>query len=145
MPFFPSAITNGRPLQAPPTDQSVATSTGAVDDWFDSSASASTSRQSTPRTFDDAIPLPNGSSTFRRNLFQTIRDSNNDGNINSNGLTSPRISESGIFARSPDTRPRRPSSSQSLTSPTSKTVAQAAPPRSRRPSSSAAAMFDASD
>ena len=126
----------------------------AVDDWFESASNASESRQLSPWTPDDATPLP---ITFRRNLFQPINDTVQrqspvrstivaDDETKMKRLTSPRISESGIFGRSPEPKIRRPSSSssRSITSPATKTtltspqltktITQPSPPRSIPPS-----------
>ncbi|CAF1266186.1 unnamed protein product [Adineta ricciae] len=141
-----SAASSARPYEPQQSSQSVHSSSAAVDDWFESSTSASISisQPNTPHAADEPSQLFLGSMTFRRNLFQPITDDN----TNMNRLTSPRISESGIFARSPEPRARRPSSSQSITSPatkkhqpdtvtspqTTRTLVQPSPSRSRPPS-----------
>ncbi|UJR21045.1 hypothetical protein I4U23_024145 [Adineta vaga] len=156
-----SAASTSRSYAPQQSNRSVESSSAAVDDWFESSTSTSASRQSTPRITDDPTLLSIGSTTFRRNLFQPIKDDNLDGvqhqlpvraslltndNTKMDRLTSPRISESGIFARSPEPKGRRPSSSRSITSPVTKkhqpettttvtspqltkTIAQPSPPR----------------
>jgi rubrerythrin len=132
--IFISAAPTARSYQPQPSSQSVETTTGAVDDWFESALNVSGLRQSTPRSPGDAISPPIGSSTFRRSLFQPINNNNNndivehrppirpliptddDGTKTKRTIT-PRISESGIFTRSPESKIRRPSSSRSTPSP----------------------------
>jgi len=98
------------------------TTTGAVDDWFESASYASS-----PRTSDNAIAPTMGSVTFRRSLFQPINDTVEHRPpirplipTEDVRLTTPRMSESGIFARSPDPKIHRPSSTRNTPSPTAK-------------------------
>lgn len=72
---------------------------------------------------DDVISPTIGSSTFRRNLFQAITDNNNDivehrppsrtndTTPKTKRLITPRMSETGIFSRSPESKIRRSPSS----------------------------------
>ena len=89
--------------QGQPSNQSIETSSGAADDWFES--------ESSPWAPDDAItPPPIGSSTFRRSLFQPINDDivehrppirplihTDDDVPKTKRSMTPRISESGFF------------------------------------------------
>ncbi|CAF1139987.1 unnamed protein product [Adineta steineri] len=117
------------------TARSSETASVAVDDWFETGSAASSSRQTSPWKPDESIPLPFGSSTFRRNLFQPINDNHTDTKghqspvqssvIDSDAAkirrpSSSRMSESGIFARSPEVKIRRPSASRSIPSPVTK-------------------------
>lgn len=105
--------------------QSVETIGSGIDDWFESSSNSSGPISSTP---NDLEPVSTGSTTFRRNLFQPIDDLIEhrppippvDQEIKTQRLTAPRLSESGMFARSPDTKIIRPPSARSSPSPTAK-------------------------
>jgi hypothetical protein len=129
------AAPTARSNQLPPSAQSAESAGGTVDDWFEAASEASGSRQLSPMPPDDATLPPTGSSTFRRNLFQPINNKNSEtvGNqspirpliptdvqTNSKRLISPRVSESGIFARSPEPKIRPPSSTRSNPSPVTK-------------------------
>jgi len=142
--------------QRQPSNQSVETSSGTVDDWFESEPSTSRPQQSSPWAPDDAItPPPTGSSTFRRSLFQPINDKNDDivehrppiqplirtddDQLKTKRSATPRMSESGFFTRSPEPKVRRPSSSPPVTKkhqtdtltvinqPSAKTLSQTTP------------------
>lgn len=101
-----------------PASQSVETTSNTIDDWFESSSSPS---PNVSLSADDLGRPPTGSSTFRRSLFQPINDPvehrppirsvmspNNDENKTQH-LTTSRLSESGMFARSPEPKLVRPS------------------------------------
>jgi hypothetical protein len=129
------AAPTARSFEPQPSSQSVETTGSAVDDWFEAASNISNPRQLSSWTPDDAIPLTTGSSTFRQNLFQPINNNNNDtvehrppirpliptdDETKTKRSTTPRISESGIFARSPESKIRRLSSSRSIPSPVTK-------------------------
>ncbi|CAF0919645.1 unnamed protein product [Rotaria sordida] len=119
-------------LELLPSTRSVEKKDDVVDDWFEAASDASSSRQLTPVVSNDIISTRIGSSTFRRNLFRPISDNNNDtvehqspirplilsdDETKSKRLKTPRISETGIFSRSPESKVRSPPLSQNLSSP----------------------------
>lgn len=100
-----------------------------IDDWFESSSNTSASQEPVSSTPKD---LETVSTTFRRNLFQPVDDVIEDDppiqpivfagsqEIKTQRLTTPRLSESGMFARSPDTKIARPPSARNSPLPTAK-------------------------
>jgi hypothetical protein len=108
---------------------SMAISTGTADDWFESASEVNSSRQVSPWTNENNNLHDNDLSTLEQHCFQPISDQGNDStnqylpayehNIVNRSRT-PRMSETGIFSRSPATRQRRRSSSRSIPSPVSK-------------------------
>ena len=117
--FLSSAESGQRP------SQSVETIGSGIDDWFESSSSDSGPQQPISSTPNDLEPSSTGSTTFRQNLFQPIDDVVElippvDPKMKTQRLTTPRLSESGIFTRSPDTKIVRPPSTRSSPSPTAK-------------------------
>ena len=72
---------------------------------------------------------PIGSTTFRRNLFEANADivehrppirplvNTDDDEVKAKRLATPRVSESGVFARSPDPKIHRSPSARSTPSP----------------------------
>ncbi len=131
--FLSLAPPTARSYQAQPLGQSIETTGGTVDDWFESSE-ASGSQHLSPWAPDSATLPPTGSSTFRRSLFQPINDRNSETTEHQSPIRplvqtdetktkrsiTPRVSESGIFARSPEPKNRPPSTTRSITSPTAK-------------------------
>jgi hypothetical protein len=122
--FFLITVRSFQPL---PLSQSVETTNSTVDDWF---APTSDPQKSSSQKPDDVITPTTGSTTFRRNLFQANNDivehrppirplvsTDDDDETKAKRLTTPRISESGMFARSPDSKLRRSSSTRSTPSP----------------------------
>ncbi|CAF3421750.1 unnamed protein product [Rotaria sp. Silwood1] len=108
----------------------------AADDFFELASDVSSSRQLTPLIPNDTISTRIGSSTFRRNLFQPITDNHNNNNndtvehqspvrpliLSDDGtkakrFKTPRVSETGIFSRSPESKVRPPPLSQNISSP----------------------------
>ena len=128
------AAQTARSFEHEPSARSVETTGGAVDDWFESASDVSGPRQLSPWAPDNPTPPPppTGSNTYRRNLFQPINDNTTehrppirplvltDDEIKTKRSTTPRISESGVFARSPESKIRRSSSSRSVPSPVTK-------------------------
>jgi hypothetical protein len=114
------AAQTARTFDREPSARSVETTGGAVDDWFESASDVSGPRQLSPWPSDDPTPQPTGSNTYRRNLFQPITDNITDDHTKTQRLSPPRMSESGIFARSPEPKIRRSSSSRSVPSPVTK-------------------------
>ncbi|CAF2982272.1 unnamed protein product [Rotaria sp. Silwood2] len=112
--------------------RSVEKTDDAVDDWFESASDVSSSRQLTPLIPNDTISTRLGSSTFRRNLFQPIKDNNtdtiehqspvrpiilSDDETNAKRFKAPNFFETGIFSRSPDSKVRSPPLSKNISSP----------------------------
>nr|ACI90383.1 hypothetical protein [Philodina roseola] len=90
----------------------------AVDDWFESASNVSGPRQMSPWTPDENRPSENESNNIRRNLFQPIQEPPNRSfnpfhdRSKMNVTSTPRMSETGTFTRSPETKIRRLSSSR---------------------------------
>lgn len=113
-----------------PISKSVETDNGTVDDWFAPASDVPPSRPSSSQKPDGLTSPPTGSMTFRRNLFQSNNDivehrppirplisTDDDDETKAKRLTTPRMSESGVFARSPESKVRRSSSTRSTPSP----------------------------
>ena len=103
----------GRTFEPPTSDRSDEPAAGEVDDWFESASNVSGPRQVSPWIVNDSADTSNGSVVVRRNLFQPIKD----GDADTRPLKTPRMSETGIFGRSPESKARRSSSSRSVPSP----------------------------
>ncbi|CAF3631999.1 unnamed protein product [Rotaria sp. Silwood1] len=113
-----STMPTTHPFERQSTTQSVESSVGVVDDWFESTPDVSASQQKLLWSLDDITPLPTDI-----NPLQTIKDNNNNNNnntdtvrhrppttplINSDYKTktkqikTPRMSESDIFVQTPE-------------------------------------------
>ena len=94
--------------------QSLGADKDVLDEWFDSASDVSDRRPSSAGIQNDSFSLPIGSSTFRQDLFQPIRDNIQDNAEHSSTAQSPvmsdeetkakrvrtlRMSESGAFRR----------------------------------------------
>lgn len=109
----------------------------SVDDWFESASNVSGPREMSPWTPDDNLTSDHETHNVRRNLFQPIQDHPPQGNAGPrtpkfsfnpfhdrskmNVTSTPRMSETGRFTRSPETKIRRTSLSRNVPSPVIKT------------------------
>ena len=78
---------------------------GTIDDWFETDSESRTPTPPPPPLSAD------GSATFRRNLFQPINDPVEHLPPTSKRSVTPRLSETGLFARSPSAKKLQTSNS----------------------------------
>ena len=128
------AVLSARSFEPEPLTHSVKTSLGVVDDWFESVPDVSGPKQVLSRTPDDITPQLTGTNSFLQNLFQSIKDNNTnivqhrpppasltraDDATKARRSTTPRMSESDIFVRTPESK-IHPPSSRNIPSPVTK-------------------------
>jgi hypothetical protein len=127
------AMPTARSFEPQASTHSVESSVGAADDWFESASDVSGSRQVLLLKPDEITPQPSSTNSFRQNLFQPINDNfigqsrspvaplivTND-ETKAKQSTTPRMSESDIFVRTPEPKTRRSSSPRSIPSPVTK-------------------------
>jgi len=114
------ATPTARSFEPQPSTGSVESTGGIVDDWFESASNISGSRDMLPWTSDDVTPRPTSTNPFQQNIFQPINDNNTVQRRppiaplmitadKTKQSTTPRMSESDIFVRTPEPRSLRSS------------------------------------
>ncbi|CAF0991476.1 unnamed protein product [Rotaria magnacalcarata] len=119
-------------LELQTSAQSIEKTNDNLDDWFESASGALNLRHSTPVIENNIIVSRIGSATFRRDLFRPIHDNDHDivehestakplilsdEEAHNKRFKTSRMSESGVFSRSPGPTNRSPLLSQAMKSP----------------------------
>jgi len=127
------AMPTARSFEPQASTRSIESSAGAADDWFESASDVSGSPQVLTWKPDDITPQPSSTNPFLQSFFQPINDNasvqgrppvaplivTND-ETKAKQSTTPRMSQSDIFVRTPEPRSRRSSSPRSIPSPVTK-------------------------
>lgn len=127
-----SAAPTVRSFQHQPSAQSETPSSENVDDWFDPASEISGSRESALWKPDDITPGPTNTNPFQQKFFQPIDDNRSlqrrppmppailtNNETKPRQSTTPRMSESNTFVRTPEPTSRRSPSSRNSPSPVS--------------------------
>jgi hypothetical protein len=125
-----SAAPTVRSYQQQASGQSETSEGENVDDWFDSASEVSGSRDMVLWKSDEITPRPSDINPFQKMFFQPIDDNRSsqrrppiptailtDDEAKSKRLTTPRMSSSDIFIRTPEPPSRHSPSARSIPSP----------------------------